>query len=364
VLRQSIQQSVGLGLARMGADLLVVPRQTTTNLTAALLTVEPTPHTFPRSTALELARLPGVESAAPQRYHQLSDGASDHDQNDLIAFEPGNDFTVLPWLAGKLDRPMRRGDLIVGGRREEAVGAEVHFFGREFTIYGKLALTGVGPFERSYFASFDTVADIAAAAQKTTGQSVLDVDPDKLSALLVRMQVGATAEQFRFAAARVPEVRVVAGNPLFSSVRQGVSAILSAAVGLTLLMLLSTTLMVAAMYSGLLAERRRELGLFLAIGLRPRHLERMILAEAALTTATGGIAGVLLGAAGIVLFERSLGFYFESFQVPFSLPPFAWIAAAAAFSVVVAAAVGVVGVLVPARRAGRREPYQLVSGET
>ena len=74
--------------------------------------------------------------------------------------------------------------------------------------------------------------------------------------------------------------------------------------------------MVAAMYSGLLVERRCELGLFLAIGLRPRDLERMILAEAALTTGCGGVAGVLFGVAGLLLFRRSLGYYFERLQIP------------------------------------------------
>ena len=121
--------------------------------------------------------------------------------------------------------------------------------------------------------------------------------------------------------------------------------------------------MVAAMYSGLLAERQRELGLFLAIGLRPRQMVRMIVAEAALTTGFGGTCGVILGAAGIFFFERSLGYHFESFQIPFVLPTAASIFTAGAISALLAAAVGVMGVLVPALRLGRQEPYDLVRGE-
>src|SRR5262249_22894800 len=159
-------------LDRLGADLMVVPRDTTVNLSAALLTVEPTPHTIDAATAEEVARLPGVEVAAPQRYFALPTADKAHGAEELIAFGPARDFTVLPWLAEKLDRPFRPGDLIVGGRRPEAVGGEVRLFGRTFPVYGKLALTGVGPFERAMFVSFDTLPDLAAGASETTGRDI------------------------------------------------------------------------------------------------------------------------------------------------------------------------------------------------
>ena len=145
--------------------------------------------------------------------------------------------------------------------------------------------------------------------------------------------------------------------------RHALATLLSGAVGLTLLMLLSTTLMVAALYGGLLAERRRELGLLLAIGLRPRQLVQIILIEAALTTACGGICGTILGTVGILLFERSLGFYFERIRVPFLVPGPSAILLAASVSVLAACGIGVLGALVPAWLAGHEEPYELVRGD-
>jgi putative ABC transport system permease protein len=363
VLCQAIQDSMGVSLNRLGADLMVVPRATTVNLSAALLTVEPTPYTLDASTAEQLARWPGVQVAAPQRYFALPTASRAHEEEGLIAFDPARDFTVLPWLDAKLDRPPRRGDVILGGRRSEAVGGEVRLFGRTFPVYGRLALTGVGPFERALFVSFDTASDVAAAARETTGRAVLDARPDRFSAVLVRLGVGATPEQFRFAAARLPEVQVVAGNGLNTSVRQGIATILRGAVLFTALTLLTTALMVGALYTGLLTERRRELGLLLAVGMRPAQLLRLILAEAALTTGLGGVCGVILGAAGLVLFQRSLGYYLASCQVPFTLPPVRDLIVTGLVSVLLCCAVGLVGALLPAWRAGRREPYDLVRGE-
>ena len=361
VLRRVLHASMGASLDRMGADLMVVPRKTTVNLSAALLTVEPTPHTLPAATLAEVARLPGVEVAAPQRYFALP-GAG-HGDGDLVAFDPGRDFTVLPWLRAKLDRPLRRGDVIVGGRRLEEVGGSLALFGRTLTVYGKLALTGVGPFERSLYVSFDTAADVAAAARQTTGRDVLDASPELASAVLVRLRAGATAEQFRFAAAGLAEAQVVAGNGLNTTVRQGMAIALDGAVLFTALTLLATALMVGAIYTGLLSERRRELGLLLAVGMRPAHVIRLILAEAALTTGLGGLCGVIVGAAGLVLFRRSLGYYFESDQVPFAQPPLPALVVSGLVSVLLCCGVGLAGALLPAWRAGRREPYELVRGE-
>src|SRR5262249_34451670 len=126
---------------------------------------------------------------------------------------------------------------------------------------------------------------------------------------------------------------------------------------------LVTALMVGVMYTGLLTERRRELGLLLAVGMRPAQVIRLVLAEAALTTGLGGVCGVILGAAGLVLFRRSLGYSFESAHVPFTLPSARGLVVSGLVSVALCSGVGLVGALLPAWRAGRREPYELVRGE-
>jgi putative ABC transport system permease protein len=96
VLRQAIQDGLGTSLDRLGADLMIVPRETTVNLSSALLTVEPTRNRIDSATVVEIARLPGVEVAAPQQYFALPAAGNSHGDEDLIAFDPDRDFTVLP----------------------------------------------------------------------------------------------------------------------------------------------------------------------------------------------------------------------------------------------------------------------------
>src|SRR4051812_37124483 len=159
VVRQAIRDSMALGFARMGADLLVVPRDTLVNLTPALLTVEPTPHKLDLAAADEVARLAGVEHVAPQRHFKVTVTEQGHLRDaDLVAFDPRRDFTVLPWLKEHLGRPFADGDVLVGGRRDEVVGSLLTLGGRTLTVYGRLGLTGVGPFDRACFVTFPTAA--------------------------------------------------------------------------------------------------------------------------------------------------------------------------------------------------------------
>jgi putative ABC transport system permease protein len=351
VVQRAIDDSLSVGFARMGADLVVVPRDTLVNLTPALLTVEPTPHVLEASTVEQIARVAGIEAAAPQRYiaAQLAGDAHAHDA-DLIAFDPARDFTVLPWLAEKLDRPLAVGEVLVGARREQAVGSTVQLGGRTFTVRGRLGLTGVGPFDRGFFTTFESAADLVA-------------EPGQVSAVLIRLKGGATPEQVRFALAQVPGLKVVAGPSLYTSVRQGLTAVLSGAVALTLLVLLAAVLMVGVLYSAVLAERRRELGLLLALGTRRRQLLRLILVEAMLTTGLGGICGALLGGGLLLLFERSLGHYLQSASVPLVRPGLAVLGLYALAGIALAACVGLVGAIVPAWRVSRQEVYDLVRAE-
>jgi ABC-type antimicrobial peptide transport system permease subunit len=120
---------------------------------------------------------------------------------------------------------------------------------------------------------------------------------------------------------------------------------------------------VGAIYAGFIAERRRELGLLLAIGMRPSGVIRLVLVEAALTTGLGGLCGVLLGAACLLVFERVLGSSLVSAHVPFAWPPLFALAALGFCGVIASGLVGILGALVPALRAVRSEPFALVRGD-
>ena len=365
VLMRSIETSMAVGFTRLGADMLVIPSGTLTNITAALLTAEPTDLTLDTSVLPRLERLKGVRKAAPQLIFRTD--ASGYGRGgeliDLIAFDPDRDITVQPWLEQHLDRPLRPGDVIMGGRREEPIGSELLLFGRPLTVYGKLGKTAVGTHERGLFITFATLNELRDVMRQVCGTKA-PLEPDKLSGVLLELAPGATTQQVRFAAlANFPGIKIVSGESMLTSIRQGLAALLNGVLGLMVIMFVSTALMVSVLFSAILTERRRELGLLKAIGARRGQIIGVLLTEAALATALGGLMGCVLGVLLRRIYEHSLVYYLDRMGIPFVWLNTATTGLIALACILLDSLIGVAGALYPAWRASRREPYDLIRSE-
>ena len=365
VLMQSIESSMWIGFTRLGADMLVVPTGTLTNITATLLTAEPTDLTLDDRVLKGLETLKGVQKAAPQLVFRTD--ASGYKGRgevvDLIAFDPARDITVQPWLEQHLGRPLRKGDVIIGGRREETLGSELLIFGWPLTVYGKLGKTAVGTHERGLFITFPTLTEMRATMQQICG-SKGPLEPDKISGVLLELAPGAKTQQVRFAVlANFPGVKVVSGESMLTSVRQGLAALLGGVLALMAIMFASTGLMVSVLFSAIITERRRELGLLRAIGARRNQIIGMLLTEAGLATAVGGLAGCLLGLLLMRVYQRSLVYHLDSMGIPFLWLPAGTTGLVALACIALTSLIGAAGAFYPAWRASRIEPYALIRSE-
>ena len=120
----ALWQGMAQSFSRMGADLLVVPPATLVNITASLITVQPTDETLPAEIAERIAAIPGIARVAPQRVvPALVEG-----QNvNLIAFDPARDFSVLSWVEAGQEGAVD--GLIAGGALSAALGEIVSVCG-------------------------------------------------------------------------------------------------------------------------------------------------------------------------------------------------------------------------------------------
>jgi putative ABC transport system permease protein len=376
----ALSNGIAANLARMGADLLVVPRNTLVNITASLLTVQPTDATLPSDLADKLSVMPGVARVAPQRIVPvLVDGRP----ASLIAFDPVRDFSVLPWIDLHREGPLDADQVVAGARVSGEPGGEVEICGQPMRIYGRLERTGVGPFDESWFVSFDGLGDIAAfcranraaipagaeiaggeSGHHVDGQACLpDTRLDRVSAFLLQLAPGAKIDEVRFALGQLPSVRIVEGNTVLTTSRQALSALLLGIAVFTLFQLTAVLIVVSLLFSAMVQERWREVGLLRAMGAKPSQIMTVILGEAAIITGIGGLAGLIFGAALLLSFARSLGFYFGLLGIPFSWPSFAILETGAVVAVAFSAALGLVGAFVPAWRVRAMAPYALIQAE-
>jgi putative ABC transport system permease protein len=379
----ALRDGMATSFSRMGADLVVVPRATLVNITASLLTVQPTDETLADGLAQPITAIPGISLVAPQRIvPALVEGQA----ANLIAFDPARDFSVLPWLEERQGSPAD--GLIAGGRLATRLGTTLSVCGMPLRVHGRLGKTGVGPFDESYFISFQTLANIVAFCRSSDARasstsvpprkpedapSVAGMDHaslcspdlplDRVSAFLLQLSPGAKIEEVKFALARLPDVKVVEGNNVLTSSRQALAMLLVGIAAFTALELVALLILVSLLFSAIVQERYREVGLLRAMGANPNQVMTIILTEAAIITGLGGLAGLGFGSAVLLAFARSLGFYFSVLGVPFSWPPFIVLQAGAVLAIAFSAILGLAGAFLPAWRVRRMAPYALIQTE-
>jgi putative ABC transport system permease protein len=85
----ALRAGMTTSFSRMGADLVVVPKGTLVNITASLLTVQPTDRTLDAGLGERLAAVPGIARVAPQRIlPMLING----EPANVVAFDPAMIF--------------------------------------------------------------------------------------------------------------------------------------------------------------------------------------------------------------------------------------------------------------------------------
>jgi putative ABC transport system permease protein len=372
----ALRDGMATSFARMGADLVVVPRATLLNITPSLLTVQPTDETLAADLMPRIASLPGVALVAPQRsLTALVEGRAVR----LVAFDPARDLSVLPWVSERLAEPLEgqiaNGGLIAGGGLAARLGDQVSVCGVPMRIDGRLGRTGIGPFDNSYFLSFGALSDMlslcsagnarskAAAAGMGHGAADLcppDLAPGRVSAFLLRLSPGARIEELKFALAGLAEVKIVEGNAVITAARQALSTLLAGIAAFASFQLAALLILVSLLFSAIVRERYREVGLLRAMGARPHQVTAMLLAEAMIITGLGGLAGLGFGGALLLIFARSLGFYFAVLGVPFAWPPMAVLQIGAALALAASALLGLLGAVLPAWRVRRMAPDALI----
>ena len=392
----ALRGGVVTSFSRMGADIVVVPIGTLVNITSTLLTVQPTDQELDIGLADRLRAIPSVGLVAPQRIVRAQvEGRT----INLIAFDPTSDFTVQPWLPASQRLALTTGGALVGERvTGSKPGDSLTICGQPLRVEARLGRTGVGPFDESYFVSFATLDGLIEAWQRIChglgipissgpdrpapvidGERAIaahrhnllsgpaaclpELAPDRVSALLLQLAPGASAQQVMFAIGQIPGIKLVTGNAVFTTTRQALGSLFGSMAVFALLLLLGLLILISLLFSAIVQERYRELSQLRVMGARPSQIMRIILTEAAAITVLGGLFGLGFGASLVLVFARTLGFYFETIGVPFAWPPVWTTVLAAAVAVVFSALLGIVGAFVPAWRAGRLEPYALLKAE-
>jgi len=350
----SVQRSLEVGMARLGADILVVPEGQAESGEEALITGSPTSFYMDGAILDQVRAVPGIDQASPQLFIESmvsSQCCTGHVQ--LVGYEPESDFVVGPWLEQNLSRPLDKDEVVIGSLILANKGEQVHFYGRNFDVAGVLDGTGMGA-DESVFMRMRDAYQMAVESQ-TEAETTLDIRPGQISSVLVKVTPGTTIDQVaQRIKTGVPGTMAITANELSRSVTDRLSGFLRGFFALDAIVWVMSLLTIAAIFSMIVNERQREIGLIRAMGGSKNFVFRLMLTEALMLTALGGIAGIFVGGAALFIFKAIIT---SSLGIPYLWPPLWYFGIMMGGTLVLAIITGAIASLYPAISSSRLEPY-------
>lgn len=356
VVGAGVEHSVRSGLEGVGADLLVTSEREDPLMQMLALSLGPqeviliTPpkrfHLELQSTLSELSRIEGVDKIAPQLYVGEYTNKRGYSYQ-VIAIDEDRDFTVKRWFDGDLREVLSRGFAVIGPR-VMVDGDAINFYGNQLMIYGRLRESGTG-LDGSIVVSLDQAYRMNLSGSRRH-YSVGDA-----SAFLIAINHEYTAEEV---AARVDSslegVSVVTATRVVSAVKEAVSGIVLYLSLINTSIWVMSVVLISAVLSMAINERRKQIGVLRALGMKRGQVLMMVVSEALIIALIGGVIGVALGAVGIQLMSGSISALLGLQNI---MPDQYAVAAITIQSISISILTAVIAAIYPAVIASRLDPY-------
>jgi putative ABC transport system permease protein len=354
----SMQNALKIGTYRLGADVLVVPEKYAAEARSALLAGEPTSFYMDRGILDRVRNVEGVRRTSPQLFVKPSSFTCCYNVDVfLVAFDPATDFTITPWLTRNLKKDLVGNEIITGREVPVIPGDTIPFFGTPFKVAGTMEPTGMKFFDHSVFMTMDEAYKMAQNS-KTMSMQPISIEKDKISAVLVQVQEGFTPDRVAIKIEHdIDGIKAIASDEVISTVRKQLGGLLKGILAISAVLWILALLMIGFAFYMIVNERQRELGLLRSMGAKKRHIFGLIIAEAVIVSAAGGIVGLIAGSAVLATFK---GLILHSLKLPYLMPSLTTLGELVSGAIIFSLLTGLLSSLLPAVSASRMEPYEAI----
>jgi putative ABC transport system permease protein len=300
VIISGASASLEVAEEKYGADLVVFAEGAERDTQGALLMGAPVQAWMPRSTIGAVAAVPGVATASPQVYLATVQGSPHSADSSLVvvAIDPATDFTLSAWSPGTPVSGLGDRQTIGGTSISVPDDEPITVYGYELDLVGTLERTGT-IVDRTLFVTFATAADMLSRTSLQTEQGFI-VPADSVSSILVRVTPGADPEQIaEDIGLKVPGVSPVSRSGLFDSVSEQMRGEQAIMLVILVVVLVLSLAVIALVFSMVVNERRREIGVIRALGATRTAVLASLLGSVTL------LAGVHVGRHGLQLHPQA-----------------------------------------------------------
>lgn len=358
---QVMNQGLELSRQRLGADAVLIPKYAPTQSEELLFTAVPENVYMKKEVYEQAKQLKGIAKMTPQFYAQtLELGCCEPgEEARLIGFDYDSDFILTPFLEGKGIESLGAEEAIFGSSMDSSiVGYDYLILGAKLFIREQLEVTGTG-MDKTIFMDADTLRQLCLDNEVLREDWQKRNPFDYISVIMVRFEDGVDPEAFvKQVEDSGIEIRCVLTSETISNLQSQMKVTMA-----VMLILWAACMLVAVMalfgrFSALARERRKEIGLLRAIGVKKRQVFALVSGECSMLAAIGGILGAAIA---LALMPKAISLLEEAFMLSTSVWSAELAAVCAVGGVLLAVLLGFGSALVPAAKSAALDPQVAIT---
>ena len=359
---QTVNQGLALSRERLGADAILMPKYSAAKGDDLLFTAIPENIYMPIEVVEQAKSLKGVAAMSPQFYCQtLALGCCDPgEEARIIGYDPETDFILKPYLDDEHKNGINQEQVIVGNayEDEDLVGMNYMILGRVFKVVSVLQPTGTG-MDSTFFMDWRTAQDMCLESEVLRKNWTKKDPHDYISVIMIKFEEGTDPNAFiRQVEDSGMECKVLLTGDTISDLQSQLEVTMKVMFALWAASLLIAVLSLIGRFNALAKERKKEIGLLRAIGLKKGQVFGLIIGE----TCTMALMGGMLGS-GIALI--CMDPVIEMLKNAFKLSPSVWSTSLAllcgAAGVLLAVALGFAAAVTPAWKSASMDPQAAIT---
>ena len=359
---QTVNQGLALSRERLGADAVLIPKYASADGSDLLFTAIPENIYMPIEVVEQAKELDGVAAMTPQFYCQTLalSCCEPGEEARIIGYDSATDFILKPYLDEEHQNGITAEQLLVGSNFEEddLVGYNYLVLGRKFKVAAMLQATGTG-MDSTFFMDIKTAQDMCLESEVLC-QDWTTKDPhDYISVIMIKFADGTDPEAFvKQVEESGMEAKCLLTGDTIASLQSQLEVTMQVMFALWIASLLIAVLSLVGRFNALAKERKKEIGLLRAIGLKKGQVFGLIIGE----TCTMAVMGGLLGS-GIALV--CMNPIIDMLKDAFKLSPSVWSNSLALLcggaGVLLAAVLGFVSAVTPAVKSASMDPQAAIT---
>ena len=359
---QTVNQGLALSRERLGADAILMPKYSAAKGDDLLFTAIPENIYMPIEVVEQAKSLKGVAAMSPQFYCQtLALGCCDPgEEARIIGYDPETDFILKPYLDEEHQNGINQEQVIVGNayEDEDLVGMNYMILGRVFKVVSVLQPTGTG-MDSTFFMDWRIAQDMCLESE-VLRENWTKRDPhDFISVIMIKFEEGTDPDAFiRQVEDSGMECKVLLTGDTIADLQSQLEVTMKVMFALWAASLLIAVLSLIGRFNALAKERKKEIGLLRAIGLKKGQVFGLIIGETCTMALMGGVLG-----SGIALI--CMDPVIEMLKNAFKLSPSVWSTSLAllcgAAGVLLAVALGFAAAVTPAWKSASMDPQAAIT---